>query len=346
MRKRDAKPQDRSALSEVRLRTGLKLSELLIFHQDRKLHYTWIANPALGATEQTLIGRTDAEVLGRTAARPLTAIKRRVLRTGRGERQEIWVTHRERTGCFDLIVEPELGRDGRITGIICAAADITHRKRAQAERDEAHRALGRLTDHVQDRIERQRRELAREVHDDIGARLTGIRMRLDALSVRTRDARLDDVLTDIDQALGATRALCAQLRPPMLDDLGVAETVRWYVRDWSQRTGVTVYVRVTPLRAQPRDPLRIDLFRMLQELLTNVARHAHASRVRVSLAPVRGMLQLRVSDNGKGFAQDAPRGFGLLGIRERLQRHRGSMHLDSTAQGTTIMLRIPDWATR
>lgn len=452
--------------NEARLATVLKLSELAVFHQDRKLRYTWIANPALGVTADNVLGRSDEDIVGRQAARPLNSIKRRVLRNGRGERQEVWLTHGDHTGCFDLIVEPEHGPDGHITGVVCAATDITRRKlteqhlqlqadilatleegvnlvdsegfirytnpsfdamfgyaagellgrpaailnapgdatpeqtaqaimdtlrrerrwsseiknrrkdgsefwsrasiaaafhpsvgevwvsvqadvtalhRAHEERDLAHRVLCRLADHMQDEIEMQRRELAREVHDEIGATLTGIRMHLDSLAMRECCGEVDDIRALLDKALQTTRALCSRLRPPILDDLGLAETLRWYVRDWSRQTGIRASARIAALMEEPADPLRIDLFRMLQELLTNVARHSGARNVRVALTTSRGALQLRVSDDGGGFAPGRAEGFGLLGIRERLRRHGGTLQIES-AGGTTMTLRIPEVA--
>lgn len=450
--------------NEARLETALKASELVVFHQDRQLRYTWIANPALGVGMTELIGRTDAEAIGRQAARPLIAIKRRVLRSGHGEREELWVTNNGRTGCFDLIVEPERDADGKITGIVCAATDITLRKRAeeylslqaqilenleegvnlvdaqgilrytnprfdamfgyaegelvgrpaailnapdqqspeetartildalerharwsgdirnrrkdgslflshanvvaathpkfgriwvsvqsdvtalrqtQEELEASYRAIGRFADHAQDEMEELRRELAREVHDQIGATLTGIRMQIEALADGPCGSELRRIRGEIDHAMATARTLCTQLRPPMLDDLGLAETLRWYARDWARRTGIRVSTRIAELVPEPVDPLRIDLFRMLQELLTNIARHAGARRVGVSLTRSRQVLRLNVSDDGQGFAPSHGNGFGLLGIRERLRRHGGRISIESTPRGSRVTLTFP-----
>jgi PAS domain S-box-containing protein len=327
----------------ARLATALKLSELLIFRQDRQLRYSWIANPALGVPGSDLIGRNDDEVLGRDAARPLTTIKRRVLRSGRGERQEVWVTRGRHRGCFDLIVEPERGADGKVSGLLCAAADITARKQAEQERDEARIAVGRLADHLQDELEAQRRELAREVHDAIGATLTGIRLRVDALAQRVGTAATEwqEIRTTIDQALRSTRELCAQLRPPILDDLSFAAALRWYLGEWSRHSGIRARLRISAPAVEPAEPLSTDLFRMLQELLTDVARHSGAGSVNVSLARRRGGLCLRLRDDGRGFDPTAATGFGLLGIRERLRRHGGALDIRPSGTGTAIELRIP-----
>jgi two-component system, sensor histidine kinase len=144
------------AESETRLQTALKVTQLLVFHQDRRLRYTWIANPVLGLTADAILGRSDNELLGTEAAAPLVRIKRRVMRTGQGERQEVWLTRDGRSGCFDLIVEPQRDPAGRILGVVCAAADITERKHAEQALAAAHRRLGDLAAHRQDALEAER----------------------------------------------------------------------------------------------------------------------------------------------------------------------------------------------
>jgi signal transduction histidine kinase len=237
---------------------------------------------------------------------------------------------------------PSLGRVW-----VSVQSDITDLRRLRDERDAAHHALERLTDHVQDEMEELRRQIAREVHDEIGAALTGIRLRLEAKLHRMghgerRDQedmrRLRDL---VDRAIGSTRHLCSRLRPPMLDDLGLVETCRWYLRDWSMQTGIRAQGRFGPLAGEPVDALRTDVFRILQELLTNVARHAEATRVSVSLSGKHAGLRLRVRDNGQGFQTESGPGIGIVGIRERLRRQGGSMDIDSGQGGSTVVVRIP-----
>jgi len=114
-------------VAQARLDLVLRSSRRLVFRQDRDLRYTWVANPALGASEADLIGRSDEEIMGAVAAAPLLAIKRRVLATGCAERRDVWVANQGQLGCFDLVVEPERDATGRLCGIVCAAQDITER---------------------------------------------------------------------------------------------------------------------------------------------------------------------------------------------------------------------------
>jgi len=116
--------------AQGRLGVVLRSSRVLVFAQDLALRYTWVANPALGATEDELLGRSDDEILGPEAAAPLVAIKRGVLASGRPARRDVWVDNQGRSGCFDLVVEPERDAAGRVVGIVCAAFDITQRMSA------------------------------------------------------------------------------------------------------------------------------------------------------------------------------------------------------------------------
>lgn len=344
-----ARKQAEAALreSESRLRVALKITPLLVFRQDRQLRYTWIANPKLGATETSLIGRTELEVLGDPHA-PLLKLKQRVLRTRRGTREEIWVTHAGQTGCFDLIVEPQFDAHGRVDGLLCAAEDITERKRLEAELEQARLRLEQLAMHQQNALEQERAALARDVHDHVGATLTGMRLRLAALAQDLADthpvraAELREIVAMADAAAETTRDICTRLRPPALDDLGLAETCRWYLAEWTRATGIRTRGRIARLRTEPDAALRIDLFRMLQELLTNVARHAGATEVKVTLGESARGWSLRVADNGHGFAAHAAtRGFGLAGLRERVRGHGGAIEIDSGPGGTTAIARIP-----
>lgn len=334
--------------SETRLRMALKVTQLLVFHQDRRLRYTWIANPALGLTASAILGHSDDELLGPQAAEPLIQIKRRVMRTGQGERQEIWVTRDGESGCFDLIVEPQRDPAGRILGVVCAAADITARKHAEQALVAAHRRLGDLAAHRQDALEAERQRLTQDVHDQVGAALTGIRLKLDALARRPDSANavcrreIQAMVALVEQAMAHTREICTRLRPPGLDDLGLAETCRCYLKDWAAATGLRATGRFSRLPSEPNAAARIDLFRILQELLTNVARHAAAAHIRVSLSGGARGLRLRVADDGQGFTPNREaRGFGLAGVRERAGRHGGRVAIDSDATGTQVTVILP-----
>lgn len=333
--------------ASAQIAAALKSSKLLLFRQDRDLRYTWVANPALGFQPTEVLGQTDEDILGRAGAKPLVTVKRRVLRTGLGEHREVRVRRGDQEGSFELIAEPEFGPDGQVAGIVGAAYDVSDRRRAEAEREAMHRQLQDLAAHQRDALEAERGAVAKDVHDQVGAMLTGIAMKLASLADRVppegKDLKreLADLATLTRSTLEATREICARLRPAVLDDLGLAEACRWYLREWERTSGIAVSLRVGKLDPEPDDSRRIDLFRILQELLTNVARHAHASAVKVSLSCARREYRLRVGDDGRGMAGGTRGGFGLSGVRERARRHGGRIDIETSRTGTTVTATLP-----
>ena len=249
--------------------------------------------------------------------------------------ESIWALGRGR-----VVAHDGAGQPLRMTGTL---TDITTTRHLQDERDRAYGELQRLSAYLQDSIEEERRHLATEVHDELGVTLTAIRFRLDTLERHLGGLAAEDVAALrelLGRATQATRDLCTRLRPAILDDLGLVEACRWYVRDWSATTGIKATLRLESLTNEPEAALRTDLFRILQELLTNVARHARARRVWVSLGLGQRGLVLSVRDNGQGMG-GAAGGFGLLGMRERARRHSGAVHLVSGESGTRVQVVVP-----
>lgn len=334
-------------VASAQIAAALKSTKLLLFRQDRELRYTWVANPAMGFQAREVLGHTDEDILGKDVAKPLVEVKRRVLRTGLGEQREVRVTHAGLESSFELIAEPEIDAEGQVTGIVGAAYDVTDRRRAEAEREAMHRQLQDLAAHQRDALEAERGAVAKDVHDQVGAMLTGIAMKLSSLADRVapEDGDLGRELADLGalsrSTLEATREICARLRPAVLDDLGLAEACRWYLREWERTSGIAATLRVGKLEPEPDDSRRIDLFRILQELLTNVARHARASAVKVSLSCARRDYRLRVADDGCGMAGGTRGGFGLSGVRERARRHGGRIDIETSRAGTTVTATLP-----
>jgi len=224
---------------------------------------------------------------------------------------------------------------------------------AVGEQREQLRALaGKLTE-VQ---ETERKQLARELHDELGQMLTAISLNLEA----TRRAlgtdppqgaleRLDETALLVDQLLGQVRELSLNLRPPMLDDLGLVSTLRWYVQRYVERSGIRVELNVAVYGERLAPDIETTLYRVLQEALTNIARHAEASSVLVRLGSSGTAVTAYVEDDGCGFDVAAvmeqsvgQRHAGLLGMRERVTLLGGSFAIQSeVGDGTQLSFVIP-----
>lgn len=231
------------------------------------------------------------------------------------------------------------------------------------QRDQLRTLAAKLTDTQ----ESERRRLARELHDEMGQALTAIRMNLSAIDKELPNAtpRAKDRLTEAasltDQTLDQIRELSLDLRPAMLDDLGLMPTLRWYVKRFSNRTNITVKLDIDNVKQYPRPSplLETALYRIVQESLTNVARHTAATEVLVHLSAdvldgrpadaKSAEMVLRIEDNGRGFSpekvlaqEESSQGVGLLGMRERVASLGGVWQLESTCEsGTQIYIRLP-----
>jgi two-component system, NarL family, sensor histidine kinase UhpB len=202
--------------------------------------------------------------------------------------------------------------------------------------------------------EGERRHIAREMHDELGQRLTALKMEMASmgrLSAKSKNERVQAMLEMVDDTVASVRRIASDLRPLMLDDLGLNAAIEWLVRESAKRSGLCITPRLdeTTLPAHQEATVGIAIYRITQEALTNVARHAQATRVQIELKQVDGQLHLQVVDNGKGFPNLANRhnhSHGLIGIRERVFSLGGQFEIANGPQGgAQLTVRIPLEAT-
>lgn len=230
-----------------------------------------------------------------------------------------------------------------LAGIAIERQQIDDQLRALAARVEAVR-------------EEERTGIAREIHDELGQALTALKMDLAWLTRRmtgessasgtTLLEKIGAMSTMTDELIQHVRRIAADLRPGVLDDLGLRAAIEWEAEQFEERTGTSCRIISNLADEQPMDrDLSTTVFRILQEALTNVARHASAERVDVTLDAEGGALRLVVSDDGRGISPDAarsPKSLGLLGIRERARRHGGSATVTGgSPRGTTVRVELP-----
>ncbi len=225
----------------------------------------------------------------------------------------------------------------------------TERQLARAENaEEELRRLSRQIVHAQ---EEERKAISRDLHDEVGQSLTALRMNLMNLAQHppAGPSGLKDHLLDCsqlaEQSLRVIRDMAMGLRPSMLDDLGLGPALEWQARDFSRRSGLVVNLELEgPFENLP-DPYRTGIFRVLQESLTNCARHAMAREVRVVLHHGPEKIQLLIQDDGKGFdpQNQSHLGLGLLSIEERIRELQGEVSIDSAPnKGTRIIIELPN----
>jgi PAS domain S-box-containing protein len=220
---------------------------------------------------------------------------------------------------------------------------------AQLENSRAQLLL--LTQHEQTRREEDRARMAREVHDELGQALTGLKMDLAWLQKHTGPKQKDllqkfrDMSALVDTTIQGVRRIATELRPGMLDDLGLVPAMEWQLQEFQKRSGIRCRFASSLEEVALNAEETTVLFRIFQEALTNVARHAAASRVEVTLDEEQGYVRLQVQDNGRGITDsevNGSRSFGLLGMRERVLLRSGDFAIHGTpGQGTTLVIRLP-----
>lgn len=258
----------------------------------------------------------------------------------------IWVDAWKDVKWINLRSTPHMLADGAVRwdGIM---TNITDSKLEQMEVRHSRARLAELSAHTDRVKEQERTRIAREIHDELGGNLTAIKMAVAMLAARLEHGAAEPALRDktdyvdqlVDRTIEAIHRISLDLRPPLLD-LGLVAALEWQVKEFDKQTGIP-----TSFSANQRD-IGLDtdqataLFRIAQEALTNIAKHAHATKVSVKLARLRHHVSLKISDNGAGIAQadrSKPASFGLRGMAERARALGGTLTLSHASGGGTVV---------
>lgn len=260
---------------------------------------------------------------------------------------EIEYRYRRGDGEYRWVVDfgsPFDDLDGNFAGYIGSFYDVTERREAEDE-------LRHLAGHLEAAREEERTRIAREIHDDFGQQLTALKLDL-AWLVRHLPAteertvkKAHSMLAEIDSCIQVVRRIATELRPGLLDNFGLAAAVEWQVQDFAERMGIAWNVDLGEEEFALDREQATTVFRILQETLTNVARHAQASAVQVTLQETPEEIVLTVTDNGRGITPEQvthPGSLGLVGMRERVRFWGGRLEIDGRpGNGTIVRMRMP-----
>jgi PAS domain S-box-containing protein len=328
---------------------------------------------------EMLFGYSLAEVKGQPAGKILRtqmdddvigAIREKLTRTGywKGE-----VYNLTKAGSLLTILLSASGvknAEGHPDGYVMICRDFTERKKMElqlqqfnheleeqvkkktAELTESYQDIRQLASHLQDVREEERAGIAREIHDELGQQLTGLKMDVSWMSKRKLiegDEELKQkaisIMNLLDTTIKTVRRIATDLRPSILDDLGLIAAIEWQSQEFERRSGIRTEFISSIEEFNHSSTIAIGLFRICQESLTNVARHAAASRIRISLQEENEYILLAIEDNGKGFEVGKTgnkKTLGLLGMKERTQMMGGEFRIDSHPDlGTTLFVTVP-----
>lgn len=348
-------------------------SSQAILSRDREgtiMSWNEAAAHIFGYTQKEAVGQNIRMLFSNEASRDYTGLAERAMR---GEPVVNFETRRQRKDGtlidVEVTISPIKHDDGSVVGTSAIYSDITERKRmeaqmhklindqrqAEAQVRESRDRLRELSAALQIIREEEKTRIARELHDELGQALTALKMDAAAIASDLDPAqeaplkRTAAMKQLIDATVASVRRISADLRPVMLDNLGLVPTLEWLTRQFSDRTGIRVDLDIPDENLGVSGDAATAIFRIVQEALTNVARHSGADEVGIEVRRQGGNVVTRIRDNGKGFSEPdtrKARSFGLLGMRERAYVLGGDMKISSLAQkGTQIEAVIPAFGT-
>lgn len=341
--------------------THVVLQQAILHHipdqawlKDRDSRYILVNEAFLasvGLPVEAVLGRTPADVWPGSWGQHFMETDREVVQSGQRLRfEEERPGPRSELRWFDTVKTPLVDAQGQVLGIVGISRDITDRKEMERNLRESRTQLRELSAYLQTVREEERSRIARELHDELGQSLTAIQLGLGSLRDR-HDGRAawHEALAELqhltEHTVTAMQRLASDLRPPVLDDLGLPAAIEWLLAGFTRRSGVDHELHL------PETPLRCDadtstaLFRIVQEALTNVSRHSKATQVTVTLQEGLAGIRLSIVDNGRGMDERlvvAPSSLGLIGMRERTLMLGGRLVISSSpGSGTAVEVHLP-----
>ncbi len=239
-------------------------------------------------------------------------------------------------------------RNGDFMGMLGMVTNITDRKIAHEKLVNSEIQIRNFAQHLNQTMEAESARIAREIHDELGQQLAGIKMTLGSLKNGTtgnNKEQIDLIIKDVDSTIQSVRKIATELRPGILDTLGLIPSIEWMVNEFQRKTGIKCNHDLQVSEQKIGSTVSICFFRICQESLTNISKHAGAERVSVKMSQHENDLILTVNDNGKGITGEKlenPFSMGLLGMRERARIIGGDLQITSGKNdGTTVQLRAP-----
>lgn len=310
----------------------------------------------IGKPLNEILGKDDTAFYAPDEARRVMNTDREIMESGEVSNYEVAISLDGATRAFLFTKTPFRNIFGQAQGLVVVARDITEHQQASEHLENSRAELRALSAQLQSVREEERMRIAREIHDELGQVLTGLKMDVVSLARRMSETttpqnwqqlkeRTQSIADLINDAILTVRRISTELRPGLLDAVGLTAAIEWQAKEFENRTGIKCNMKL-PKADIPLDQNRsVAVFRIFQEILTNITRHAQASEVNVILDVQQEDLFLEAKDNGRGIRASEfsnPKSLGLLGMRERTLLLGGEFNIRGVqGKGTTVTVRIP-----
>jgi PAS domain S-box-containing protein len=323
---------------------GLQDRRIIFVNNGVKAVFGWTSDELIGQTTR-LLYRTEKDFV-RIAGQLYSILEKHSIAS-----MEFPCLRKDGTEIECMISAARIGKQLKERRVVITYENITDRKRAASELELSRHQLRQLSAHLQSIREKERTRIARELHEELGQLLTALNTDIVLLKnkipegQKTLSERAESMSSLVELTMQTVKRIYMGLRPGMLDHLGLTAAISWQAEEFSRRTGIACNVSFNPEDMVIEPDLTTTIFRIFQETLTNVQRHAKATKVTVRLKATDMHLEFMVKDNGKGIAEEhlrKPDSFGLLGIKERVYHWGGKEAIvGKLGKGTTLTISIP-----
>lgn len=338
--------------SEKKFREAIDhINDLFIIY-DFKARVQYLNKAALkisGRAIEEIIGKRDEEIFPKTITEVYLPIVRKSFETKEVQKDEKEIFYNNKNYSSVIECVPVLNENSDIQYVIAIWHDITERKLFEKKLLKTKNDLKALTEYLNNARENERASIARDIHDHLGQMLTGMKIDLSILKKKINEnqntseklAQLED---ELEKTIKISRRISEELRPPVIDDLGLIPAIELFLDSFENRTNIKCTLSANVPENVISNKIAITLFRLVQEAMTNVARHADAVSAQISIELQNEALHLQIEDDGKGFDLNEiqNKSFGLIGMRERIELVDGHFELLSQKNsGTKINVQIP-----
>jgi PAS domain S-box-containing protein len=339
--------------SEKKFRNIVNALPQFVSYVDHNLVYRFVNKAYLdrfNLNEEDIIGKKLYEIIGNDAYEKAKPHLDKVFNGEFVHYNEFFRYSDDFNAYMQGTLIPEVDQQGHVEGYYAVLSDVTELMHNQNLLEDSRNRLRILSEHQQNMLEKERSYIAREIHDELGQNLTAINMGLSIMkkqiprSQRDLFTKIQELRHLTQSTLSKTKKLSSELRPQLIDDMGLVPALEWYLNDFERRSGIQCSAELPEDNVTFPQEIALNVFRIIQESLTNILKHAEAHSVGVELKIVNKFIRLNINDDGIGIRDEdinKNNALGIMGMEERVRLMSGEFNIGNTENGTSINIKIP-----